>query len=234
VPITRRGALALGAGALAGCLGSAGGSTGGTTQRQGGSDGGETTAAGETLSTHPGAAGLDVQPVLGDVSSAPATIVAFEDPSCPTCAAFERGAGARIREEAVPAGDVAFVGRVYPVVYPWGKPASQALESTYARDDTAFWALFDHYFTDQRSFTTENTLERTRAFLADETDVDADAVVADAEAGAHDDAVQADLQAGRDADVRSTPTLLLFRDGAYLTRASGNVSYELLASTLGL
>lgn len=223
--------------ALAGCAGAGmgdGGSAGdGSSTGDGGSTGDE--GSGD-IQTHPAAAGLAAQPTLGpDPFGAEAVVVAFEDPSCPRCRAFERETVPEIRENLVETGRGSYVFRGYPVVYPWGEPATQALESTFARSAGAFWALADHYFAEQSSFDTENVLPRTREFLAASTDVDAEAVVADAESGAHDAAVQADLAAGMDAGAgRTTPTVFLFRDGQYRTRAAGSVSWAVVKNALGL
>ncbi|MXR41195.1 thioredoxin domain-containing protein [Halobaculum sp. WSA2] len=225
---TRRSALAtlgaVGLGTLAGCLGDGGGTSGGA------SGGG-----GTPLAEHPAAADVADQPSLGP-GDAPATIVAFEDPSCPTCRNFEENAGARLRSGPVADGDLRFVSRVYPIVYPWGKPAVQALEAAYARDGGAevYWDLFDHYFATQGQFSEDNVLDRTESWLTSNTDLDAAAVVDDAAAEAYDDAVQVDLDAGEAADTTRTPTVFLFRDGAYVTTASGSVSYETIASALQL
>jgi protein-disulfide isomerase len=246
--VAATGLAVAGLGGLAGCTGRAdddgangGGSTtgdgsngGGSTADGGASDGGSTTSAGPSLADHPAAQGLDAQPSLGG-ADAGATIVAFEDPSCPRCRAFERNTVPRVREELVSTGEARFVARTYPVIYPWGEPAVQALEATFARSDEAFWGLFEHYFDEQGEFSTDNVLSRTEAWLASNSDLDAGAVVADAEERAYDDAVQADLDAGEAAGVgRTTPTVFLFRDGRYVTRAGGSVSFELITSALGL
>jgi protein-disulfide isomerase len=221
---------------VAGCLGGGSGSTadenGGTDTGAGGS--GTGTSEGQSLDSHPAARALDAQPQLGP-ADATATIVAFEDPSCPRCRAFEQNTVPRIRRELVDAGQARFVARTYPVVYEWGQPAVDALEATFARSDDGFWGLFEHYFAEQDSFSTDNVLPRTEAWLADNTDLDAAAIVADAEAGTYDDAVQTDLDAGEAASVgRTTPTVFLFRDGQYVTRAGGSVSFDLITSALQL
>ncbi|WP_313691468.1 DsbA family protein [Halorarum halobium] len=160
--------------------------------------------------------------------------MAFEDPSCPTCRRFERQTGSRLRDGPLADGRLRFVVRTYPIIYPWGEPATQALEATYAREADAFWGLFDHYFARQDDFDGDNVLDRTRDWLDANTDLDADAVVADAEAEAYDDAVQADLDAGEAAGADRTPTLYMFRDGTYHTVASGVVSYDTVAAALEL
>jgi protein-disulfide isomerase len=232
---TRRSVLSSGSALLgAGCLGGAG--SGGT--GSGGEGGSETeTDAGDTatLADHPAGADLAAQPRLGpDPAEATGVIVAFEDPSCPRCAAFESNTVPKIRSELVEPGDAAFVARTIPVVYPWGGPAIQALEATYARDGDAFWALFGHYFDEQDAFDGENVLDRTESFLSAETSVDAAAVVADAADEAYGDAVDADLRASEAAGVSGTPTVFLFRDGQYRTRVTGSVSFDLVRESLGL
>ena len=218
---------------VAGCLG-AGGSDSQAEDDAGGSDSTTATSDGRSLDSHPAARALDAQPQLGP-SDATATIVAFEDPSCPRCRAFEQRTVPKIRSDLVDTGQARFVARTYPVIYEWGRPAVDALEATFARSDDAFWGLFEHYFAEQGSFSTDNVLPRTETWLADNTDLDAAAVVDDAEAGAYDDAVQTDLDAGEAATVgRTTPTVFLFRDGEYVTRAGGSVSFDLITSALQL
>lgn len=225
----RRTFLTASAGAVAGFAGCQGG--GGS----GGNGGGE----GQSLATHPAARALDAQPTLGpDPADATGVVVAFEDPSCPRCRAFERQVVPKIRSNLVDPGKAAFVFRGYPVVYDWGDPATRALEATYARDTDAFWSLVSHYFEQQDEFRAagpDDVYPRTRTYLAGETDLDADAVVAAAQSDAAGDAVRTDLDAGKAAGAgRTTPHVFLFRDGQYLTKAAGSTSYETIASALQL
>jgi hypothetical protein len=192
---------------------------------------------------HEATRGIDAQPVLGELG--PTMIVAFEDPSCPRCAAFETETVPKIESNLVDTGKAAFAFRGYPVVYPWGEPATHALEATYARSEDAFWDLKDYYFENQQSgglgqgggsggFSEDNVLDRTRQFLDSETEVDAQAVVDAVDGGETESAVQADLDAGMAAGAgRTTPHVFLFKDGEYLTKAQGSVSYDLVASALG-
>ncbi|WP_049936514.1 DsbA family protein [Haloplanus natans] len=226
---TRRAVLASGGALLGtGCLGGAGGDGSG----DGTDDGG---GGAPPLADHPVGQNLAAQPRLGpDPAEATGVIVAFEDPSCPRCAAFESVTVPKIRSELVDPGDAAYVVRTVPLVYPWGEPAIQALEATYARDADAFWALLTHYFDEQDAFDTGNVLDRTATFLSAETSVDAAAVVDDAEEAAYDDAVGTDLAAAEAAGVSGTPTVFLFRDGQYRTRVTGSVSFNLVQQSLGL
>lgn len=223
---------------LAGCLGIGAGGPGGSGTDGDDGDGGSDRGNREptTFEKHPATGAVDAQPYLGpEPGTATGTIVAFEDPSCPRCAAFERETVPRIRGELVEPGDATFVFRGYPVVYEWGEPAVHALEAAFARDEGAHWALADHYFAEQDAFDAGNVLDRTRAFLADETDLDAAAVVENVRTEAHGDRVGTDLDAGEAAGAgNTTPTVYLFRDGEYRTVARGSVSFEAVRNALGL
>lgn len=222
-----------GAATLAGCTGGASGS-----DPTGSGGGGLPTAAGEDAPPHARALdGLDSQPSLGpEPQEADGLIVAFEDPSCPRCQAFEEQVFPQVRSELVDPGKVSFVFRGYPVVYPWGEPACYALEATFARDESAFRALREHYFAAAGEFEAageDAVYDRTATFLDSETDLNGGAVVDATGSEATARAVGTDLDAGRAAEVgRTTPTLFLFRNGEFLTRTAGSVSYTLIERTL--
>ena len=237
---------------LAGCQSDSSGSDGGgggsdgSGSNDGGGGGGTRTASptaspdqSQTLAGHPAAANLDSQPTLGpDPTEATATIVAYEDPSCPRCANFELEVVPKLRSQFIDPGDMSLVFRGYPVVYDWGQPAVRALEATYDRSADAHWALAEHYFTEQDDFRFGDISEvypKTETFLADSTDVDAAAVVQAAENGDFDGAVQTDLDAGKAAGAKSiTPHLFLFREGVYQTKVTGYVGVDIIASALQL
>ena len=196
-----------------------------------GCGGSDASGDGQSIDDHPAAAGLDSLPRQGELGGH--VVLAFEDPSCSRCAAFHENTVPEIQSNIVDSGAGAYVLRTYPVVYPWGEPATQALESTFARDSDAFWSLLDHYFTTRDQFTSDNVLDRTETFLDESTDLDAAAIVTDAREKAHDDAVQANITAAEDAGLgQTTPVVLLFRDGEFVTKANGSVSYDLIAETL--
>jgi len=234
------GAGAAGALALAGCLGTGAGNGSDGDDRTESDSGATTAASGDAtgdgegpLGGHPAARGIGEDPTLGPaVGETGDAIVAFEDPSCRTCRRFETETFPRIESDLVGEG-VAFVYRVFPIVFEWGKPASQALEATYARDDDAFWALKDHYYAEQDAFDAGNVLDRTASFLSSETSVDADGVVADAEERAFDDRVRADVEAGEAAGVSATPTFYLFSGGEFETEVTGAKDYTVFAAALG-
>ncbi|WP_254821583.1 DsbA family protein [Haloglomus halophilum] len=233
---------AAGATGLAGCTGGGSGAPGG--DGSGNGDGASTTGTGTPwgLPDHASLPGLDAEPVVGPPpGEAPGLVVAFEDPSCTVCQRFEKNTWPRLESELVASGQVSFVYRVMPITYQWGKPATQALESTYAfareagqdRDAPAFWGLKAAYYTERERFASGDVLAETEAYLASETDLDAAAVVAAAREKRHDAAVQADLAAGNEAGVSATPTFFLFRDGEFRTAIRGAQSYDVFATALG-
>ena len=184
---------------------------------------------------HPALAALAGQPYRGPApGAAPNLIVAFEDPSCTNCERFNTGTLPKLGSEIVEPGEATYVYRNFPYAYDWGKPAMQALEATDARSEAAFWELKTYYFETQSEFSNSNVLDRTQEFLASETDLDAAAVVADAEAKEFDAAVQRDIDAGENAGVVSTPTFYLFSEGEFLTEIRGAQSYEVFEQALGV
>lgn len=217
----------VGAGAL-GAVGLLGGAA--ATGQFGGFGGSET-----TLADHPAGQALDGQPTLGPApSEAEGTIVAFEDPSCTSCARFESQTFPRLKSELIDPGRVSFVFRTIPVVYAWGEPASLALEAVHAREPSAFWGLKDFYYENQRDLGSDNVLDATQQYLAEGTDVDPDGVVQDIENDVPRDAVETNLQTAQSADVGGTPTFFLFNEGTYRTRITGPQSFEVFENSLGV
>ncbi len=224
--LSRRQALAAGGTALVTGLAGCGGS-------------GDTASSDDpTLDSHPAGRDIGAQPRLGPPpGETTGTVVAFEDPSCPRCAAFERETVPKIRSNLVEPGDATFVFRGVPVVYSWGDPASRALEAAYAESADAFWALAGHYFENQSSFHgqgNDGVLSMTASFLDAETALDGTSVADAVRAGAADDAVETDLSAGEDADVEATPTVFLFREQTLQTQVRGSASYDVVAGALDL
>ncbi|PSP39834.1 disulfide bond formation protein DsbA [Halobacteriales archaeon QH_10_70_21] len=171
-----------------------------------------------------GAAGAAATPL--------ATVVAFEDPSCRQCRRFETETFPTLKSELVDPGDAAFVYRTLDITFPWGEPASQVMASTYAAAD-AFWGLKDYYYERQPEFEVDNVFELSASYLEEQPSVDADAVVAAARDGEHDEFVQRNRDAAEEAGVGSTPQFFLFRDGTFRTEVAGPQDYEVFESALG-
>lgn len=208
-----------------------------TTALAGCMSGGTTSSEGEVaLSEHPLGKNVASWPYHGpDPTNGPATLVVLDDPSCPTCARFHRSAITTLEAEYAAAGELSIVVRPYPVVYPWGEPASHALEATIDRDDAAFWELLEHYFANQGSFTTDTVFEQTETWLAENTDIDATAIVEDAREDVFADRIDATLQAAEAADAgRTTPATFAFVDGTLKTSFNGSQSTASITTALEL
>lgn len=240
-PPTRRGFLAaVGLAAsvgTAGCLdGVASDGPGDAGAEQSGDDADEEEPDGEPLAEHPVADGIEDRPRRGpDPFEAPATIVVFDDPSCPSCARFHQQTVESLVDDHAAAGELSVVVRPYPVIYEWASPASHALEATHDRDEDAFWGLLAHYFEEQSAYGSDDVYERTASWLADETALDASAVVEDAREEVYADRIEATFDAADEAGLgRSTPTTYAFLDGEFQTAVSGAVSTTTVETILEL
>jgi protein-disulfide isomerase len=199
-------------------------------------EGTPTFGSGPSFGEHPATRGVGSQPFLGPPpGEAEGTIVAFEDPSCPLCKRFENTTLPAIRSNLVETGKATYVFRGYPVVAPWGETAAKALEGAYRRDPAVHWNLLDHYYTNQDDLYGDNVADRTREYLAARTDFDVEAFLGELRDGAYDDAVETDLAAGENGGAGDvTPTVVLFKDGEYRTKARGSVSYSVVEAALGV
>jgi hypothetical protein len=144
-------------------------------------------SGGQSINSHPAASNLAAQPRLGDLDESQHTIIAFKDPSCPRCRAFKESTVPEIKRQLINPNKGAYILRNYPVVYPWGEPASQALEATLERSETAHWKLQNYYYDMQRDLSTENVHGKTQTFLESNTEVTASAVIADVKSDAYSD-----------------------------------------------
>ncbi|WP_255169622.1 DsbA family protein [Natrononativus amylolyticus] len=184
---------------------------------------------------HPSATNMDHSPILGpDPEDAPATILMYDDPSCPACAYFEAEIFPDL-EPYVDAGDLSVVWRGIPVIEDWAEGALQAMWATYERDVDAFWALRDHLFAIQDSIASgEEAIDEAVSYLEAETAVDADGVRADAEGGRFTDRLANDEDAAARAGLDATPYFFLFRDGEFRTEIRGAQDARVFTSTLEL
>lgn len=214
--------------AVAGCLG---GSDDGSGETENGETGGST-----GIMDHPISQDVGAWPTRGpDPFEASAALVVLDDPSCNRCAAFHQGAISELTANYVEAGELSITIRPYPVVYPWGEPAAQALEATMDRDEAVYWDLLDHYFAEQSSFNTDNVLDETETWLSENSELDAAAVVEDVRADAFADRIDATLSAAEEAGAgRTTPATFAFVDGEFETLLNGSQSTETVETVLGL
>lgn len=190
----------------------------------------------QPLADHPAAQNIEAQPTLGPApTDASATIIAFEDPSCTSCARFEQNVFPQLRQQHIDTGAVSFVYRGVPFVYPWGQQGVRVLEAVYEQQPAAFEAVKAGYYDRQGRFTSNNVLDETAQMLNDlDVDIDSNAVIDAVEANETEQAVQADVDAARAAGVRATPTFFLFADGTYQTQVVGPQRLSVFENALNL
>ncbi|WP_227357420.1 DsbA family protein [Haladaptatus salinisoli] len=195
----------------------------------------ETTTTTQSAPDHPTTTGIFDEPTRGPTPfSANATLIAFEDPSCPTCVHFEKNTYPKLKRNHIDSGELSFVLRTIPVVDQWGASAIYALEATHIRDEEAFWDLKSYYFDNQSQFNSDNIFSKTKAFLEQETQVRGEEIIHDAQSKAQKKQVKEDYAAAKDANLKGTPTFVAFRSNEYVTKIVGRQSYSVFKNMLGL
>lgn len=195
----------------------------------------ETTTTTQSAPDHPSTSGIFDEPTRGPAPfSADATLITFEDPSCPNCVYFEENTYPKLKRNHIDSGELSFVLRTIPVVEQWGASAIYALEATHVRDEQAFWDLKSYYFSNQDKFDNENVLSKTKAFIDQETQLDGQEIIRDARSKAQKKQVQEDLSVAKSANLKGTPTFIAFRSGEYVTKIVGRQSYSIFKNVLGL
>lgn len=213
--------------ALAGCIGGGSGGSGGAAT---------TTGTIYSLPDHPALAKLDGEPTRGpEPNRAPGLIVAFEDPSCPSCRRFEANTFPQVLSNLVEPGKASFVYRGVPVVAPWGADALRVMEGITASGQPGFWKLKEFYYANQRRVNPDNVYSQSASFLKENTEVaQVDGLVEAARQNKWDRNIRRDIDAAEAAGVRGTPSFFLFKEGEFLTSFSGAKSYDLFSQALQL
>ncbi|SIR75554.1 Thioredoxin [Haladaptatus litoreus] len=194
-----------------------------------------TTTVSHTAPNHPSTKGVFNEPTRGPTPfSTDATLIAFEDPSCPTCIDFEKKTYPKLKRNHIDSGELSFVLRMIPIVDEWGARAIYALEAAYARDEQAFWDLKTYYFSKQNQFNKRNVFSKTKSFINYNTQLSGRAIVRDAKSKVHRKQVQEDTSVAKAADVPGTPTFFAFRSDEYVTKIVGKQSYSIFKNVLGL
>lgn len=184
---------------------------------------------------HPSASGIFDEPRRGPQPfSSDATLIVFEDPSCPNCVNFEQKTYPKLKRKYSDTGKLSIVFRTIPVIQPWGTQATYALESAYARHESAYWKLKSYYFDNQDQFSTNNIVSKTKDFVNQTTRVKGQDVVHDIHSKSQKRHVKEDLAVAKKAGIRGTPTSYAFRSDNYVTEIVGRQSYSVFENILGL
>lgn len=181
--------------------------------------GGLSDAGKRSFAENPVAEGVDSRPRLGPPRAETAiTLVAFDDPSCPSCSSLHDGAFQRIRSEWIAEERATLYSRAYYFVHDWARPAVNALLETHERDPAAYWDLKAAYYEHQDELDEETVVERTGGLL-DEigATVDPEPVTTAARERTHESAIAADDEAATAAGIDGVPTVFVFREGTFVT-----------------
>ncbi|MFH5801455.1 DsbA family protein [Haladaptatus sp. CMAA 1911] len=184
---------------------------------------------------HPSAKGVFDEPTQGPTPfSTDATLIVFEDPSCPNCVYFENNTYPKLKRNHIDSGTLSFVARTVPVVDKWGSHAIYALEATYARDEQAFWKLKAFYFNNQDQFDAGNVLSKTESFINYNTRLSGRKIIREARSKRYRKQVKEDYSVAKAANIPGTPTFFAFRSDKYVTKIVGRQSYSVFKNILGL
>lgn len=209
------------AASLAGCLGNGDGTDGGN--------------GGSEIEDHPALEAADGTPQLGpQPTDAEAVVVAFDDPSCSSCATFAAETFPQLRDGPIENGRVAYLGRLLPWVEPdWSRPAINALYAVHEADQESFWELKNRYYDAQNELDEGSVREWTETEI-ETLSVDAGSVLEAMDDGRYDDRIDAAETTAEESDVTVVPSFVLFSDGEYVTTVVGPQSYDVFEGALDL
>ncbi len=140
--------------------------------------------------------------------AAPLTIVEYSDFECPACAQFAGSPfSSRLHEEYIDTGKVLLVFHDFPLSYHEAAPAA-AHAARCAGEQGYFWEMHDTLFA-QRGIWINTPSTASFADLAAQVGADRDVFVECQESGRYQAPIAAAYQAGAQANIPGTPTLML-------------------------
>lgn len=147
------------------------------------------------------------QPSFGPANAA-VTIVEFGDFECPSCRAE-----APLLRELIPElfpNKVRIVFKDYPLesIHPWARAASIAGRCVFRQNAQAFWKFYDWDYQNQDDTTVENLKSRVLAWAAG-NGLSSTQLESCIESKATDAEVTQNIDEGKTAGVRGTPTLFV-------------------------
>jgi protein-disulfide isomerase len=150
---------------------------------------------------------LERQPSFGP-PNAPVTIVEFGDFECPSC----RGEAPLLRQllpELFP-GKLRIVFKDYPLesIHPWARSASVAARCIFRQNPQTFWKFYDWDYENQDDITLDNLKSKVTKW-AGENGLDSTKLAACIDTKATDAEVTQNIDEGKAAGVRGTPTLFV-------------------------
>lgn len=172
-----------------------------------------------SLGTGTGSVDLTDQPFMG-AADAPVTVVEFGDYDCPYCQMFEQSIFPALKTQYIETGKVKFYFINYAFLGPESELAAAAARAVYEQDPQAFWRYHRALFNARGDGSQEWATPEKLVALAEQVvpEIDADALREALEQNTYRNRIQADLEMGRRAGVRGTPSI--FVNGRLLTDPS--------------
>lgn len=172
-----------------------------------------------------GALDLSDQPFMGQ-ANAPVTIVEFGDYDCPYCLLFEQSVFPVLKTQYIETGQAKFYFVNYAFLGQDSVNAAAAARAVYEQDPDAFWRYHRAIFAAKESNPDQWASIDNLVSLAEEIvpEIDAAALREALEQRTYHRKVQADLEMGRRAGVRGTPSI--FVNGRLLPDPNYNTIVE--------
>lgn len=185
-------------------------------------------------SAHPIVVDASGSPSLGpSLDDARAIMVAFEDPSCRSCAKFATESFPELRADAIDTGDLAYLWRPLPWVQAWSDAAINALFAVHERDREAFWRLKDRFYATQGQIDSQNVETKTREFL-EELAIDTSEVLTAVRERRFAEQIATSEDLADRADISTVPSFVLIRADGSTTKVSGPHSPDVFLNALEL
>lgn len=190
---------------------------------------------GAAIADHPALGSPSDPPRLGPpVGDAGGIVVAFDDPSCSSCATFAAETFPQLRDGPVKAGRVTYLSRSVPWVEPeWSRPAVNALYAVHGEEPSAFWRLKERFYEEQSGLD-EGSIREWVATKAESLPVEPEPVLTAVDEGRYDDRIEATESTAEDSEVSVVPSFVLFSEGEYVTRVVGPQPYDVFEGALDL
>lgn len=174
-----------------------------------------------------GSGGAENVPVLGD-PDADVVVEVYEDFGCPHCKAYNQNGFPQIQNTYLEEGRIRYEHRDFVVTgMPAEQAASAAREVLDEHGNEEFWTFAEALYDNQNRLGTE--VPELFGELAENQGLDASSIETAGEDRTHENAVQADIDRGRNFGVQGTPSFVL--DGS-LVDMSGARTGEQRASIL--
>lgn len=136
-------------------------------------------------------------------------VTEFSDFECPACQGFAGGTAKAIEDEYVKTGKIRFEYKHFPLPQHEPSATNAALASECAADQGKFWEMHDYLFQEQGKQGTNTFTQIRLKAMAQELGLDAGQFDQCLSRQEHAQAVQDDVNAGRQLNVNSTPSIFV-------------------------